>query len=106
MKVLKLFLVGTIVVVFVIIAMQLNGCVYATYSAKDGEEKLRVISIFKEVDGFSADREKDSFNIMIDKTRSSDPFEGLSNLLDQWNQLQSLGLSYTPPGATVPFPVE
>jgi hypothetical protein len=88
------------------VLFNLSGCVYAKYNAADGKEELTVISLLKEVDGFSADRKKDSFNIMIDKTRSSDPFEGLAELIETWTQLQNMGISYTPPGTTIPFPVE
>ena len=84
----------------------LQACVYATYNAEDGKEALRVISLFKEVDGFSADREQHKFNIRIDKTRSGDPFEGLADLLDQWNKLQAMGINYTAPPVEVPYVVE
>ena len=72
---------------------------YATYNAQQGAEELRVISIFKEVDGFSADRIGEEFSIDIDKSRSGDPFDGLSDLLESWNQLEEMGISYTAPEA-------
>jgi len=86
-----------IVVTIAIFILLLQGCVYATYNAEQGKESLKVISLLKEVDGFSADRNAEEFNIEIDKTRGDDPFEGLADLLDSWNELQSMGLYYSPP---------
>ena len=102
----KLGAITSILVVLTIILFTLQGCVYATYNAEDGKEALRVLSLFKEVDGFSADRDENQFHIMIDKTRSADPFEGLADLLEQVDTLRSMGISYDPPDAVVPFPVD
>lgn len=87
-------------VVLLVVASQLMGCVYATYNATQGNEELRVISLFKEVDGFSADRIGEEFAIEIDKTRGNDPFEGLADLIQSWQQLQEMGIQYEPPEAT------
>jgi hypothetical protein len=85
------------------IVLCLQGCVYATYNSAEGMESLRVISLFKEIDGFAAER--DDFSIIIDKTRSQDPFEGLADLIESWDELQSMGLRYEPP-VEIPYRVE
>jgi len=85
------------ILVLLLVASQLTGCVYATYNAQQGQEALRVISLFKEVDGFSADRVGEEFAIEIDKTRGNDPFEGLAELLRSWNELQAMGITYAQP---------
>lgn len=84
----------------------LTGCVYATYNAEKGSESLRVITLWKEVDGFYADRNGEEFVIQIDKTKSGKPFEELAALLEQVDKLRAMGISYDPPPAEIPFPVE
>ena len=58
------------ILLIILMAFVLQGCVHATYNSATGE-KFKVTSVFKSVDGLAAQR--GDFKLKVDSTHTQDP---------------------------------
>jgi hypothetical protein len=78
------------------ILAQVTGCVSVEYHRTDTTEDLKVTTFLKSLDGLYSNRDETGFEIIIDKTYSQNPLEGIEDLLEAWKELQTMGLRYDP----------
>lgn len=84
----------------------LTGCVTVEYHRSDVAEDLVVKTLFKSLDGLYSSRDELGFEIIIDKTHTKNPLDGLTELLDAWGELQTMGLRYDPDWRSPLLPTE
>ena len=73
------------------------GCVSISYTQENGKENLEVKTLFKSLDGLWAERDKETgFSIIIDKTYTHDPMRAVAELMETYQELQSMGIRYDP----------
>ena len=83
-----------IVVSFGWVLMMFGACSSIDYEQEDGKERLQVKTLWKSLDGLRSDRDKESFNLIIDKTYTHDPLRAIADLLKTYEQLHDMGVRY------------
>lgn len=85
------------VVILILAGMMLSaGCVSITYDQQAGVEHLEVKTLFKSLDGLMSERDQEGFSILIDKTYTHDPLRAIAELVDIYEELNTMGVRYDP----------
>lgn len=90
------FIAWLIVIAVLTLMLLLTGCVSVEYHRTASTEDLKVTTFLKSLDGLYSNRDETGFEIIIDKTYSQNPLEGIEDLLEAWKELQMMGLRYDP----------